>query len=55
MVISPDNFLYDADGIYEWTPAKAKSSWNRQGAATFLPSLANILRRRWHEGVRNNA
>ena len=29
MIISPDNFIYNAEGIYEWTPAKAKSSWNK--------------------------
>ena len=29
MVISPDNFIYNAEGIYEWTPERAKSSWNK--------------------------
>ena len=32
MVISPDNFIYDAEGVYEWTPEKAKASWNKSYA-----------------------
>lgn len=32
MVISPDNFIYNTNGIYEWTPERAKSSWNKSYA-----------------------
>ena len=29
MIISPDNFLIDPDGIYRWTPQRAKDAWAR--------------------------
>ncbi len=28
-VISPDAHVYNADGIYEWTPDRAKAAWDR--------------------------
>lgn len=29
MIISPDNNLYDDQGLYVWTPERARSSWNK--------------------------
>lgn len=32
MIISPDNFIYNAEGIYDWSPERAKASWNKSYA-----------------------
>lgn len=29
MIISPDNNLYDDQGLYVWTPQRAKASWDK--------------------------
>ncbi len=27
LVLSPDHFLYNADGLYEWTPERCSAAW----------------------------
>ena len=41
-IISPDEYLFDLDGKYRWTPERVKIAWNRARAA-----LADAVR--WTE------
>lgn len=38
MILSPDHFLYHADGTYDWTPSRVSSAWRMtlEGVARLL-------------------
>lgn len=36
MIISPDHYLYDENGVYVWTPERASNGWESSRAALAL-------------------
>ncbi len=44
-IVSPDNFVYDEKGIYNWTPDRARNAWSSAYAElrSLMESRTNVV------------